>query len=98
MVGLGLTKAEIASFLSVSESTVSRKFKEELRRGRVKANAAVVQALYRNAVNGNVAAQIFWAKTRLGWRENAAPEGADKGKQPPQQVKLVIEAEPQKPS
>ena len=33
-------------------------------------NEIVADALYTNAIKGNVAAQIFWMKARAGWVEN----------------------------
>ena len=53
--------------------TLLKHFKEELRKGDVEANSKVVAALFRAAVGApsgpQVSAAIFWAKTKLGWRE-----------------------------
>tara|TARA_R100000687_G_scaffold35786_1_gene29156 strand:- start:114 stop:374 length:261 start_codon:yes stop_codon:yes gene_type:complete len=35
----------------------------------MRATAHVSGALYRNAMEGNVSAQIFWLKAQGGWRE-----------------------------
>jgi hypothetical protein len=46
----------------------------------MEATAMVAQSLYQNAVSkNNVAAQIFWLKTRGGWREN--PKDQDPAKE-----------------
>jgi hypothetical protein len=34
----------------------------------------VARSLYAQAIGGNTTAQIFWLKTRAGWRETAAFE------------------------
>ena len=33
-------------------------------------NANVVQSLYDKAVGGNLTAQIYWIKTRVGWSDD----------------------------
>ena len=41
-------------------------------------NATVARSLYLNAtVGNNVTAQIFWAKTRMRWRETGNVEDQD---------------------
>ena len=52
-------------------ATLNQYFREELDLGSAKSTAAVVGALYNQAINGNVTAQIFWMKTRGKWRESA---------------------------
>ena len=52
-------------------ATLNQYFREELDLGSAKATAAVGGALYNQAINGNVTAQIFWMKTRGKWRESA---------------------------
>ena len=52
-------------------ATLNLYFREELDLGSAKATAAVGGALYNQAINGNVSAQIFWMKTRGKWRESA---------------------------
>jgi hypothetical protein len=46
-------------------------FAEAMSTGKHKADAKVVGALYKNAVGGNVTAQIFWLKNRRkeDWRD-----------------------------
>ena len=58
----------------ISIVTLHRHYRKELDHGRHQVNIKVVQSLYKAAVEGNVTAQIFWAKTRLGWREKSEVE------------------------
>lgn len=67
----GLRDSEISDLIGCAESTLKKYYATELRRGRKIANAKVVSALFNNAMKGNVAAQIFWCKTRLGWSEKS---------------------------
>ncbi|WP_156995238.1 hypothetical protein [Elstera litoralis] len=49
--------------------TLTKCFRDELSQGLEKANALVAQSLFQSALAGNNTAQIFWLKTRAGWRE-----------------------------
>lgn len=76
LAGLGLKDTEIANVLGVSEKTLNTYkknpyFLQSLKTGKDKADANVARALYNNAINGNVTAQIFWLKNRRkeDWRE-----------------------------
>lgn len=70
MAGFGIKQEHIALILGIGEATLQRRFKDELTRGAQLANTNVIKSLYKNAVeHNNVAAQIFWAKARCGWRE-----------------------------
>lgn len=78
LAGLGLNLNDIASVFGISKTTLWRyanenpRINETLEKGRAKANAKVAQSLYNNAVkNDNIAAQIWWTKSRMGWREQA---------------------------
>lgn len=83
--GVGLTGEEIATFMGVSRQTLYNHYKDELDKGAVRTNAAVARALYTNAVtNNNVAAQIFWCKVRLGWKETSTVENVGPGGGPVQ--------------
>jgi hypothetical protein len=73
----GVTLRDMAKTLRVRPEVFRRDFKEELKDATVKHNAAVVEALHKNAMMGNVAAQIFWCKAKLGWREKVEHLGED---------------------
>ena len=70
MTGYGIQQTEIARLLDIDAKTLRLYFRDELDTGMTQANMRVAQALYKNAVtNENVAAQIWWTKTRMGWKE-----------------------------
>ena len=65
----GVKQSEQARALNCGEKTLAKYFKEELAFGKMKATAHVSGALYKNALEGNVQAQIFWLNAQAGWRE-----------------------------
>lgn len=69
MAGYGLPQDQIAQVLRIAESTLKKYYAEELSRGAAVANSMVGEALFKQARGGNTAALIFWAKTRMGWKE-----------------------------
>lgn len=67
---VGTPQSEIAKIIGISEMTLRKHFREELDLASSKANAKVGSTLYKMATSGDcVPATIFWAKTRMGWRE-----------------------------
>jgi len=79
----GIRVDEMPAFITdraskpIGRKTLTKHFKNEIEAGRLKANVKVANALYRNATepsnsapHGNIAAQIFWLKTRCGWSES----------------------------
>jgi hypothetical protein len=83
----GLTYVQIAAKLGISTDTLERRrkenaaFAEAINRGRAKGVASVSNALYTNALSGNVAAQIFIMKCVGGWKSSERVEvsGANGG-------------------
>ena len=69
LASAGVTQRLIAQIVKISEPTLRKHFREELDTSKARANAVISQALFKNAKDGNVAAQIFWLKTQAGWRE-----------------------------
>ena len=70
MTGFGIRQEEISNALEIDKKTLHKYFRRELDTGMTEANVRVVQALYTNATkNMSVAAQIWWTKTRMGWKE-----------------------------
>lgn len=65
----GVPQRLIAQIIKISEPTLRKHFREELDTSKARANAVISQALFKNAKDGNVTAQIFWLKTQAGWRE-----------------------------
>lgn len=79
----GLTEEQIAERLGVGITTLSRwknehpEFREALKVSKDEADAKVVESLYKQALKGNVTAQIFWLKNRQPdkWRDAWKIEG-----------------------
>lgn len=80
MAGYGATQDEIALVLGCKDDTLRKYFRREWELGAIEANTAMIQALYQNGVkHNNVQAQIFWAKTRCGFKETVRIGGEDGG-------------------
>lgn len=77
MSGYGATEDDIARVMHISPTTLRKYFRDELDTGMIKANAAVATALFRRATGNSpqaVTAQIWWTKTRMGWKETVVSE------------------------
>ena len=74
LAGVGVRQDDIAKIIGCAPKTLRKRCREDLDRGVAEANAMVSGYLFAAAKGGNVAAQIFWLKTRAHWRERAAPE------------------------
>lgn len=81
LAAVGTRHEDIAAKLGISADTLTRHYGEELRDGRIDANAKVAQTLFQQALSGNTTAMIFWLKTRAQWRETSVQEisGPDGG-------------------
>ena len=68
--GQGLTQEQIGHCLGISHETFHKQkrnssdFVEAIKRGQSKAISLVSNALFENAMSGNVVSQIFWLKNR----------------------------------
>ena len=69
LAGFGVKHDDIADYLGISDRTLTRYYRQELKTGSIRANAAIARTLFNAAKDGNVTACIFWLKTRAGWRE-----------------------------
>lgn len=69
LAGLGLKVEDIATLVKIPIATLTRRFKEELHNGVVKAKIAITKSAYQSALAGNTTMQIFFLKVRCGWRE-----------------------------
>lgn len=75
--GLGLREEDMALFWGVNSRTLSRwkkknpEFCQAIKRGKMRADVTVIQALFRAARDGNITGMIFWLKNRLShlWRD-----------------------------
>ena len=70
----GVTSDKIAQHMGIARSTLYKYFTGELENGNEIANSAVAGQLFKNAMEGNVTAQIFWMKTRARWTERERPD------------------------
>ena len=87
LAGVGVRQDDIAKIIGCAPKTLRKRCRDDLDRGVAEANAMVSGYLFANAKAGNVAAQIFWLKTRAHWRERAMPDnlapGSDAEPSPP---------------
>ena len=81
LAGVGVRQDDIARIIGCAPKTLRKRLREDLDRGVAEANATIAGYLFAAAKAGNIAATIFWLKTRAHWRErNATDEpvpGAD---------------------
>ena len=84
MASYGVPQTTIERVLGIAMNTLRKHYPCELHDAAHRANATVVKGLFENAKSGNVAAQIYWTKTRMGWRE---PRSVGDPSDPP----LIIE-------
>ncbi len=74
MASMGLLQTQIATVFGISDKTLRKYFRDELRAAAIEANFQVIQTLFQMATSGkNTAASIFWAKTRCGFRPPDSP-------------------------
>lgn len=73
-VAIGMRQEEVALVLEKSVDTLARHCRKELDSGSLKANAKVGAKLFDKAMKGDSACIIFWAKTRMGFRETSRHE------------------------
>lgn len=66
---VGTRHEMIAQVLQVDVKTLYKYYRRELDTARDLANAQVGGALFNKALAGDTTAQIFWMKTRAGWKE-----------------------------
>jgi hypothetical protein len=70
---------EVAAYIGIDDKTLYKYYRDELENSAIKANANVGKFLYQAASGQSlkdgatysdcVRAAMFWAKTRMGWRE-----------------------------
>lgn len=84
----GLTDEQIANNIGISRSTLSewknkyQNISDTLKNNKEIADYEVENALYKNAINGNVTAQIIWLKNRKPdkWRDKPVESSDNKKK------------------
>lgn len=75
----GVPLEDISAYIGIDRKTLSKHYRAEIDTAQVKADAAVAKFLYGTAsgralkdgatYSDCVRAAMFWAKTRMGWRE-----------------------------
>jgi hypothetical protein len=86
----GVRQEDIATMIGCDAKTLRKHFRNELGLGMAEANAAICGFLFAAAAAGNVVAQIFWLKTRAGWREPKEPEDSSPGSDAESTSQVVI--------
>lgn len=82
MSATGQRYADIAMCLGVTLPTLRKHYRDELKRGKLQANANVAGRLYSEAMRGHVRAMMFWLRCQAGWAERhelSGPDGGDIG-------------------
>ena len=91
----GLTHEQIAAALGISRTTLqarkaeSEQFAQAIEKGQALGIEAVSNALFQNAVGGNVTAQIFFLKARAKWKDRH--EEAEDDDETPTPVAVTVE-------
>ena len=78
MSAYGIPQDQICKVVGVSLPTLHKAFRHELDTAGTEATAKVAQSLFQQALNGNVAAAIFWMKARAGWSEKIRVESENR--------------------
>ena len=79
LASFGVPQEDIAAYIGISKPTLAKHYPDELSFSSIKANATVGKFLF-NMASGQAIksgasygecsrAAMFWAKTRMGWRE-----------------------------
>ena len=101
LASLGMPQDEIAAYIGISKPTLAKHYASELKLSAIKANANVGKFLYtmasgralkQGASYGECSrAAMFWAKTRMGWREtnNLDHRSSDGSMSPPSTIEIV---------
>jgi len=90
LAGLGVPQDDIAKIIGCAPKTLRKRFRDELDRGVAEANAMISGCLFTAAKAGNIAAMIFWLKTRAHWREQQAADDPVAGADASSSVVLVL--------
>jgi len=74
MAGYGIPHLDMAAVIGIDRKTLEKHYRRELDTGSTKATAKIAESLYRQAVEGNTSAAIFWMKARAGGSEKTRHE------------------------
>ena len=96
----GVPIKEVAAYIGIDDKTLYKYYRDELENSAIKANANVGKFLYQ-AASGQalttgathsdcVRAAMFWAKTRMGWKETNVQEHTGANGTETQSQKVII--------
>lgn len=79
--GLGIPQDQICLLIQggIDPKTLRKHYSDELVAGVAKANSQVSKSLFQKAVAGDTSAQIWWTKTRMGWKDTSKVELSGSG-------------------
>ncbi len=96
----GVPIKEVAAYIGIDDKTLYKYYREELENSAIKANANVGKFLYQAASGQALAtgathsdcvrAAMFWAKTRMGWKETNVQEHTGANGTETQSQKVII--------
>lgn len=89
----GVPQAQIAEMVGLSVPTLRNLYSAELGKGMTLSNLAVGKKLFERCMAGDVPSLIFWAKTRMGWKEKQEVDvtNSDGSMRPlPQAVEIIL--------
>lgn len=69
LAAIGVPVEQIGRVIGCDAKTVRKHYRAILETASAEANAAVAGRLFRLAMDGDVAACIFWTKARMGWSD-----------------------------
>ena len=101
LVSFGIPHDEVAKYIGVTVKTLKKHYGAELEVSHIKANAAVGKFLY-TAASGKaikegathadcIRAAMFWAKTRMGWRETNSLDVTSNGESITRIERVIID-------
>ena len=71
---VGTPQEDICRVIGVTSKTLRKHYRDELDLALAKANATIGGSLFNKAKSGDTSAQIFWLKTRAGFKERTEEE------------------------
>jgi hypothetical protein len=89
LAGVGVPQDDIAKIIGCAPKTLRKRFRDDLDRGVAEANATMCGYLFASAKAGNIAAIIFWVKTRA-WRERMTPDRPIPGVDPASNSQMIL--------
>ena len=91
LAGVGVPQDAIAKIIGCAPKTLRKRFRDDLDRGVAEATATIAGYLFAAARAGNIAAIIFWLKTRGQWREDGpSPQTAETAASPREHVVVYL--------